>query len=372
MIFLINGSDLKAGGGIQVCDSICCELQNYPQHHFIVVLSSFLKMTAERIANYNNVEVFFYDYPKYNIRLLLTGRDKFMDNLVKTKNIQGVLSVFGPNLWIPLCPHISGFARSHLIITDSPYFARMKTVEGIKEKLMNVVLKYFFKRSSKFFYTENPYITEQLEILIPGTTVYTITNNYNQIFDQTEKWKKKELPPFDGTSFLCISAPYPHKNLSIAIDVAKIWMKTKPDFKFRFVYTINPSDFPSLTPELASHFLLIGKVDVSECPSLYEQCDVSFQPTLLECFTATYPESMRMKKPIVTTDMEFARGICKDAACYYSPIDSQEASEALYKVATEKEYAEKLVINGVNQLKEYDTYKQRAEKLIKILEEISN
>lgn len=37
-------------------------------------------------------------------------------------------------------------------------------------------------------------------------------------------------------------------------------------------------------------------------------------PSLLECFTATYPEAMRMERPIVTTDLAFAQGLCGEAA----------------------------------------------------------
>lgn len=372
MKFLINASNLKKGGGLQVADSICCELNKYPQHHFVIVLSNYLHKTAERISEYSNVEVVLYDSPKYNLWLLLTGRDEFMDNLVKEKNTQTVLSIFGPNLWVPRCPHICGFARPHLLIPESQYFTRMCLKERLKNNIMNYILKLYFKRSSKIFFTENPYISERLEKLLPNTKVYTITNNYNQIFDLPEKWIKKELPDFDGKSFLCITAPYPHKNLPIAIDIANIWMKEKPDFKFRFVFTITPADYPELSPELASHFLLIGKVDVAECPSLYEQCDIAFQPTLLECFTATYPEAMRMKKPIVTTDMEFAKGICGNAACYYCAVDARDAAEVLYKVATDKEYANTLVENGEKQLLTFDDYEQRTERLIDILEQIGN
>ena len=62
MNIIINASDLKAGGGLQVADSICCELDKYPQHHFVVVLSTYLQKTAERIADYENVETIFYNY----------------------------------------------------------------------------------------------------------------------------------------------------------------------------------------------------------------------------------------------------------------------------------------------------------------------
>ena len=115
----------------------------------------------------------------------------------------------------------------------------------------------------------------------------------------------------------------------------------------------------------------VGKTDVSECPHLYNQADIMFMPTLLECFSATYPEAMRMGVPIVTTDLEFARGLCGDAACYYSAIEAEAAAEAIYKVSCDKEYAKRLVDNGKEQLKSFDNYEQRTKKLVKILEDIA-
>ena len=70
----------------------------------------------------------------------------------------------------------------------------------------------------------------------------------------------------------------------------------------------------------------------------------------------------------MTTDLEFARGLCVDAACYYSAIDAAAAAEAIYRVATDKEYARQLAVAGRRQLQGYDNYGQRADKLIAILE----
>ena len=111
---------------------------------------------------------------------------------------------------------------------------------------------------------------------------------------------------------------------------------------------------------------------MAECPNLYEQADIMFMPTLLECFTATYPEAMRMEVPIVTTDLEFARGLCCDAACYYSAVDPAAAAEAIYKVATDEAYRLRLTTNGKKQLKKFDNYEQRAEKLVEILETMAS
>ena len=78
----------------------------------------------------------------------------------------------------------------------------------------------------------------------------------------------------------------------------------------------------------------------------------------------------KIKEFIVTTDLEFARGLCGDAACYYSAIDAEACAEAIYKVATDEEYARRLIENGKEQLTKYDNYEERAKKLVDILETI--
>ena len=110
------------------------------------------------------------------------------------------------------------------------------------------------------------------------------------------------------------------------LPVAELLRERHPDFHFRFVLTIDEKDFPMVPENMSSHFLFICKVGVAECPYLYEQADIMFMPILLECFTATYPEAMRMEVPIVTTDLDFAHGLCGDAACYYEATNSLSCS----------------------------------------------
>lgn len=370
MNIMVNCSNLKVGGGLQVADSVCGFLNLFPEHRFTVVLSQQLKSTAKRIADYANVEVVEYDITN-SWRTLLLGRDKTLDSLVKTRDIESVLTVFGPSRWLPKVRHISGFARSHLVLADSPYYKRMSLKQRIKTAINNGILNWAFRRATKNYFTENPYISALLAKKWPGYNICTVTNNYNQMFDMPEKWVERRLPKFEGTTILCISANYDHKNLHISIDVARYLKKHYPAFKFRFVFTLTPEQF-AVPEDLAEHYVLTGKVDISECPGLYRQADISFQPTLLECFTATYPESMVMRVPIVTTDLEFARGLCGDAAVYYSPLSAPEAAEAIYRVANDSALRYRLVEAGLKKLTEYDTAQQRAEKLIALCESIAD
>ena len=363
-LFLINASNIKNGGGLQVAQSICGQLARFAQHRFVVVLSSFID---DSCIEGSNATVYHYDI-KNNIKTLAFGRDAFLDGLVKDHRIDAVLTVFGPSRWIPRCAHLCGFARAQLLLTDSPYYKRI----GFKEKLVYRIWTWAFKRSSKVFYTENPYISEMLPNLLGDVKAYSVTNYYNQIFDNPSQWKKTvTLPAFDGITCLSVSSSALHKNLRILLDVSRYLSKYYPDFKCRYVLTILESEMP-VPEDVRDNFLFVGKVKVTECPYLYEQADIMFMPTLMECFTATYPEAMRMGVPIVTTDLEFARRLCGDAACYYSAVEEKAAAEAIYKVATDKAYTHQLVENGKKRLLTYDNYEQRAEKLIGILEDLSN
>lgn len=363
MNFLINCSNLKNGGGLQVAHSICSQLGKYKAHHFTVVLSTFIRQFD--IPDGSNCEIYRYDI-KNDLSTLLLGRDKFLDGLLEKNKVDAVLTVFGPSRWRPRCKHLCGFARAQLLLKNP-----LQSKLTLKERLVYGVWTWGFKRSSDTFYTENQYISEMLPKLLGNIRVYTVTNYYNQIFDEPEKWQREiRLPDFEGKTMLTVSSTGIHKNLSIMIPVSKYLERKHPDFNFRFVITCKEDELP--VPQLLRHhFVYIGKVDIAECPNLYEQADIMFMPTLMECFTATYPEAMRMEVPIITTDLEFAHGLCGDAACYYSAIDAEAAAEAIYKVASVKDFASRLVANGKEQLKKFDNYEQRAEKLVKILEEIT-
>lgn len=363
MVFLINCSNLKNGGGLQVAHSVCTQLGRYQQHQFVVVLSTYIR--EFEIPYGTNVKIYRYDIEN-NVSTILFGRDGFLDCLIRKHKIDAVLTIFGPSRWRPRVPHLCGFARAQLLLKNP-----LQKKLPLKERLVYRIWKWGFKMSSDTFYTENQYISNMLpELLGNIKMVYTVTNYYNQIFDQPEKWQHEvKLPDFDGVTMLSVSSTGIHKNLGVMIPVSMYLIKHYPDFNFRFVLTCKENELP-VPPSLRNHFVFIGKVDIAECPNLYEQADIMFMPTLMECFTATYPEAMRMGVPIVTTDLEFAHGLCGNAACYYGAVDANAAAEAIYKVAKDKEYTANLVANGKEQLKKFDNYEERADKLIDILEEM--
>lgn len=372
MKILLNCSNLKAGGGMQVADSIACLLHRFTGDTFYVVLSSYMMATHARLKEQgaSNIICTCHDI-RNDFQTVVLGRDSYLDRVVEENQISVVLTVFGPSRWCPRVPHLSGFAMPHLVMPESPFFARMSGMQRMKWKLRNAVRAWSFRHSAHFFWTENPCISRRLVRLFKHTTVFTLSNSYNQIYDHPSQWTRRiSLPSFDGLTCLSVSAYYPHKNFEIIIGAVRKLNASFPDLKVRFVLTFDEAEM-TVPSDVRDAFVFVGRVDISECPNLYEQADIMFMPTLLECFTATYLEAMCMAVPIVTTDLEFARGLCGDAACYYSAVDPEAAAKAIHSVATDKKYAAQLIANGKDQLKKFDNSDRRAEKLMELLNEIA-
>ena len=369
MRILINASNLGPGGGSQVADSICRSLSDQKDDEFVVVLPERLQSTADAICDYENVEVVIYSFHN-TFKSRLFHRDDFLDGLVESKNIDVVFSVFAPTWWSPRCAHLCGFALAHLVMPESPFFKRISAKEWIKQKINCRILLHYYRASSRYYYSENELITKRIKPLLRCRKAYTVTNYYNQVFDLPDLQKEHKLPEFDGITLLSISSFYPHKNLEISLDIARLLFERYPEMKLRFVFTIEESQFPVVPAHLRKYFLFIGRVDISECPSLYRQCTFAFQPTLLECFTATYPEAMRSGKPIVTPNLEFARGLCGDAAVYYDALSGEDACKKIVDLSQDKVLQRRLIEEGRKTLKKFDSYFERTNKIISLCKEV--
>lgn len=370
MNILINATNLKSGGGLQVADSFCRGLKSLnSKHKFFVFLSDELSNTKQAIENNPNITAYTYNIQN-TIKTLVFGRDEYLDSFVEKEHIDFVFTVFGPSRWNPKVKHLSGFAMSQLIMRDSPFFS----VCSLKNKLYWKYLfplsrKILFQRSAKLFYSENPFISKQVEQIFKGSKCYTVSNYYNPIYDNPQQWKEKPLPPFNGLTLLCISSYYPFKNLEIAIEVSKYLNANYPDFNLRFVFTCKQEEFSYFDNKVKDNILFIGRVDIEECPSLYSQCDLVFMPSFMECFTAVYPESFKMKKPLLTSDLPFAKGLCADAAEYFSPTNAKDIAEKIYSLFNNKERQQELIDKGEKQLLNYDDNETRVRKIIDIIEQ---
>jgi glycosyltransferase involved in cell wall biosynthesis len=157
----------------------------------------------------------------------------------------------------------------------------------------------------------------------------------------------------EEVQLLYISAYYIHKNFEIIPYVARKLIDKNPGLKFHFVLTISPDTRPAreilgVASDLGvlQCIRMIGSVPVVDAIELYKKSHVAFIPTLLETFSATYPEAMAAGLPIVASDFDFARNVCDDAALYFRPDDASDAADKILRVLEDEKLRIEMVARG--------------------------
>jgi glycosyltransferase involved in cell wall biosynthesis len=141
-----------------------------------------------------------------------------------------------------------------------------------------------------------------------------------------------------GFKLLCLTRYYSHKNIEVLLPVARRIREAGLDVKIvttlardenkgarRFLDAVEAE-------RLSSVIVNVGTVPMSQVPSLYKQTDALMLPTFLESFSGTYVEAMYHRRPILTSDLDFAKGVCGESAFYFNPTDDAEIFDAIRSV----------------------------------------
>ena len=372
MKILINSSTFKGTGVTQVAVSFINECVNFPDNEYLVFMSP-------NVAANINQEMFpknftFHTFGKHSLYGLRGIPDLYkMKRMEANFKPDAVFSVFGPSLWKPKAPHLQGYAFPHYIYVNSPAFDRMTFKEKMGVKLRQFVHIGHMKHEGKYFVCETEDVSEKLHELhhIKRDRIFTVSNTANSYFlnYKSEGAGRENQQEFRFYS-LCSNSP--HKNLSILNKVIPILKSKNLSKKILFYVTIPQKDYDTVFCDYVKDYIVnVGPLKVADCPAFVDSCDALFLPTLLECFSASYPEAMLLKKPIVTSDLPFATTVCDNAALYFDPLDAEDIAKTLIKLVESSKIYNQLVERGKEQLRTFLTPQERAKKYLKICENIS-
>lgn len=370
---LINLSNLKKGGGLQVATSFILNINS--QNNYFIVLSreAYLYFLQNRIFDSIKISYRLILFQNYHIFQYLSLRNRYLDFIVRKYNINSVFTLFGPSYWRPKVFHLMGFARPNLVLRDSPFFDKFTLLQKTIEFFSSQLHDFHFRYNADLLFTENEFISNRVKNKYKKDVV-TITNSLHDFFylDINDNYKmfidnKKGKV---NNVFLTVSANYPHKNLDVIPRV--ITELINQDFyDFKFILTINKGEIQS--NDLIDNFIeYFGPTPIKDVPYLYSIADFLFMPTLLECFSASYLEAMYMKKPILTSDLNFAHSICSNSAMYFDPLNPQDISKKVIELVNSKTKQLFLIEQGVSRIKSFDNAKQRANKIIFLMENNCN
>lgn len=369
MRILIDNSNLFAGGGIQVAVSLLNDLKKIETlHEFIVLQPTGMKGKIEEIS-FDSKFTFVQIDEKVHLNIL--KRVSYSRKVEEKFRPDIIFTVFGPSYYKSKVPKIVGMAIPYLIYPDSPFFEKLGFKEKIKYRILSILKSRFFKKNSDALIFESEaarkIFTERFSYKKP---TYTVNNTLNTIFLEKERWQSIDLPQ-DKFNILCLSANYPHKNLNIIPQVIEILKTKKPNFKFTFNISASAEDFP-WAENKCENVNFLGHVPLEKIPDLYVKSDLLFFPTLLEVFSTTYLEALKMQVPIVTSDMPFSRDVCDNGAIYCKPTDPLEYAEAIICIFENSEIRHNLMTEQSKIIKKFATSEERTKKYLSIIEKTYN
>jgi len=367
MRILVNVSNIHVGGGTQVALSFIHFLSSFKDIQFYVFASNkvykqinFKDLSGDIIVT--KVDFGFKDW--------LLGKSKEVLKLENDVNPNVVFTIFGPSYWTPKSPHLMGFAMPWLINPETKAFGELDLKMLIKKRIQNFIKGYFTKRNADYFVVETEDVKKRLNkyFNIELSKTWVVNNTYNQNFQNIEIKPTKKGHIF---KFITITANYPHKNLKILKKVIPI-LKSR-GVKVSFTLTIPQEDFKNEFGEESDFLKNLGPISSKDCPRYYNNADALFLPTLLECFTASYPEAMVMRRPVLTSDLPFSRQICGEGnALFFDPLNEIDIANRVEQIVNDNRLFDELVTNGLKRVKDFLTSEQRAKAYISILEQITN
>lgn len=367
MKLLIDCSSLQVGGGIQVASSFLNDLNNGIPNEvdYHIILSPQINEQIDKSIFKKNFQFYILE-KKYYKNFIKRGNElkKLENQIMPDVNF----TVFGPSYYKSSVPKIVGYAIPHYIYTDSPFFKQISLKEKLKLFIEKNLKLYFFKKNSDYlvFETKDALSRFATKYNFNASKCFVAHNTLNEIFTKPNNWNDIKLNIKGDIKILCLTSNYKHKNISIIPKIIDELIEGNKTQNFKFVITLQKQE--TNFEEKYNQFIeYVGKVNHNNLPSLYNQIDIVFISSLLEVFSATYLEAMFMKKPIVTTNLSFAKDICQEAALYYSAIDFKDATNKIEEVIYNNQLKEDLIQKGLENLKRFGSSLDRTNTYLNII-----
>jgi glycosyltransferase involved in cell wall biosynthesis len=365
---LINGISAKGGGGKSLLVNFLTLLMNKKENGdtYFVVVPLELKTEYQKYVM-ENIHIIFLpssslDLLKYNF---------YYANRLCMKHKISILINFADVIVLTSIRQIYLFDWSYAIYPDSQAWRRM----SVKDRIVRSIKLYLIKRC----------ITLPLLILAQTQTAKDRLKKYYNIanidilpnavsLDSLSGGECKDFNlPKNKIKLLYLTRYYTHKNIEIFLPLAElIRVRNLP---YILVITIEPSQHKNAKKILElikkekfeDVIVNTGEISMSNVPSLYQQTDALLIPTLLESFSGTYIEAMYHKKPIFTSDIDFARDVCQDAAFYFNPIDVEDILNTVIHAFNNPDLIKTSILNGIRRLSEYSSWEEVFYKMMGII-----
>lgn len=365
MNIMICATQFK-GGSLQVIISLINEFKKFVSNEYHIIIG---EEVSKQIKQENfPINFHFYDFPYSGPISYKTKRSRAKlfskwENQIKP---DCVLTSSGPLYWKSNSPMIMGYNLPNNIYGESPFFNKLSISKRIQWWIKKQVHRYYFKKEANTIFVQTDDVNIRVKKYLSLNNVYTISNTVSSFFLNPKVFPNK-LPSkrLNEIRLLTVSTWYPHKNFEIIIPVLNE-LHHRGINNVIFVTTLKNEHFKKVFKAGHKNVINIGPIDAAECPSLYNECDYMFLPTLLECFSASYAEAMIMEKPILTSNLGFATTVCDEAALYFNPLDPSDIADKISLLINNPEICNELIKKEKMRISIFGTAENRAKQILEL------
>lgn len=382
MRVLVNAANIVGGGGVQkAVQFVRSTMARGGEHRFAYLLSRVVTESLQALEDVQELDLSTFEVsPARPVRggatrkALLAAERRFRPD--------SVYSVFGPPYVRFRSPHLMGFAIPWVTHPNRHAWRSLRNPVARARHWAWCRYVTFWTRFADQWVLETAVAADGLARVlgIARGRAHVVPNTYGEPYQRMREAggrpdarMAREQP--SDVHLLVFSHWYAHKNLELVPRVAAALRGRDPSRRYRFFLTFDPTsrEWARIRRESAmlaveDRVVNLGRILTGDGPGLYAASNALFMPTLLETFTATYPEAMCMRTPIVTTDLPFARDICGEAALYVPPDDADRAAEAILSISVSPTVRSEILKHAEARLAAMITPQAAYERTLELLE----
>ena len=359
---LINFATLKSGGGQNVGLNFLTGLNqistNDIQFYFLTAKGS--SIHKELLKDPNNVIFSFSTNPVFRILQEIF----ILPSIVRKNNIDIVYTYFGYAALSKKIPQVSGVAVSNVFYPEISFWDNYGIFGKFKRNIIKKYWVFGIRRSNGLiFENENMRLRSHsiFGISLNKSKFIMTSNNFlgSSGITNSDKRINKKL------RILVFSGWHLNKNISMIPEIAFELRKYFNDFEFVITAPLDLSyehkEFVKLVSKykVSENIDLIGVVNKDKIPSLYQSVDFVLLMSKLESFSNNIIESWVFKRPLIITDADWSKSICKDAAFYIDRDSPEQIAFSIKELRSSPDKINKYLVDSELQLSTYPTIKQK-------------
>lgn len=315
MSVLIDASNLRVGGGVQVAASAISELARLDPR------PSWLADSDVHVSSAVAAEL---DRPKSSWPFRALEVRDVKPNPLRPYRPAAVshevaYRVFGPT-YQPRGARreLVGFAAVTLVYPNRSDGIRTRGLAQMKRRLM--------RRADVVIVETTAMRDRVVDVLgFDESNVVVIPNAVSSNISKTEVWTSRRID--DRASLIYPARGYQHKNHDFLgpLGAQMESLGVTPEF----LVTLSDAEWRALGQQTRDYCRNLGVLTQPELSSAYASADAAVFPSLLEAYSAAPIEALAKGLPLFASDRDFVRQSCAEVPLYFEPTDAVAAAKVM-------------------------------------------